>query len=163
MFLCQPGSYGVRVYSTVQRMEYKMYNHSCDQMDRKEGQDVPVVLSFDVLSQEGVGEKANLELITATGGKYDLKKGFEIYEEDYKLLRESVPDLPKWTESQVGLQKIFIFRIHKIGTLHNSKIDTWVCFHHGLKLQLTDLTKHKTCHNSCRHAFCCLKAITSTF
>ena len=83
------------------------------------GQDVPVVLSFDELSQEGVGEKANLELITATGGKYDLKKGFEIYEEDYNLLRDSVPDLPKWTESQVGLQKIFIFWIHKIGTIHN--------------------------------------------
>ena len=73
------------------------------------GQDVPVVLSFDELSQEGVGEKANLELITATGGKYDLKKGFEIYEEDYKLLRESVPDLPKWTESQVGLRKYLYY------------------------------------------------------
>ena len=72
-------------------------------MDRLEGQDVPVKLSFDELSQEGVGEKANLELITATSGKYDLKKGFEIYQADYKVLRESVPDLPKWSESQVGL------------------------------------------------------------
>jgi len=98
-----PGSYGVKVFSTPQRMEYKMYNHSCDQMDRLEGQDVPVKLSFDELSQEGVGEKANLELITATSGKYDLKKGFEIYQADYKVLRESVPDLPKWSESQVGV------------------------------------------------------------
>ena len=35
----QPGSYGVRVFNTPQLTEYKMYNHSCDQMDRKEGQE----------------------------------------------------------------------------------------------------------------------------
>ena len=89
------------MFSTPQLTDYKMYNHSCDQMDRKEGQDVPVKLTFDDMVVEGVGEKANLELVTATGGQYDLKRGFEIYQEDYKKLRESVPDLPKWEESQV--------------------------------------------------------------
>ena len=97
----QPGSYGVKVFSTPQPKEYKMYNHSCDQMDRKEGQDVPVFLTFDELSTEGVGEKANLELLDSTNGQYDLKKGFEIYQAKYEELRENAPDLPKWLESQV--------------------------------------------------------------
>ena len=97
----QPGSYGIKVFSTPQPKEWKMYNHSCDQMDRKEGQDVPVFLTFDELSTEGVGEKANLELLDSTNGQYDLKKGFEIYQAKYEELRENAPDLPKWTESQV--------------------------------------------------------------
>jgi len=102
----KPGSYGVKVFSTPQLKEYKMYNHSCDQMDRKEGQDVPVFLTFDELSTEGVGEKANLELLDSTNGKYDLKKGFEIYQAKYEELRENAPDLPKWTESQVIQGKV---------------------------------------------------------
>jgi len=112
----KPGSYGVKVYSTPQLTDYKMYNHSCDQMDRKEGQDVPVSLNFDDMVVEGVGEKANLELVTATGGQYDLKRGFEIYQEDYKKLRESVPDLPKWEESQVIQSKV----------KENYNMDMWI-------------------------------------
>ena len=27
IIILQPGSYGVKVFSTPQRMEYKMYNH----------------------------------------------------------------------------------------------------------------------------------------
>ena len=43
-FVLQPGSYSVRVYKSTAKVttQYKMYNHSCDEMDRKEGQDVPV-------------------------------------------------------------------------------------------------------------------------
>ena len=83
-----------------------MYNHSCDQMDRKEGQDVPVHLTFEELVKEGVGEKANLELVSSTNGEYDLKEGFEIYQADYEKLRENVPDLPKWLESQVSYENM---------------------------------------------------------
>jgi len=100
------GTYGVKVYSTPQLTDYKMYNHSCDQMDRKEGQDVPVHLTFEELVKEGVGEKANLELVSSTNGEYDLKEGFEIYQADYEKLRENVPDLPKWLESQVIQDKV---------------------------------------------------------
>ena len=57
------------------------------------------------MAPEGVQAKANLQLVTATGGKYDLTKGFEIYREDYEKLRESVPDLPKWEASQVEINK----------------------------------------------------------
>ena len=34
----------MRVYKSTAKVttQYKMYNHSCDEMDRKEGQDVPV-------------------------------------------------------------------------------------------------------------------------
>ena len=105
------------MFSTPQLKEYKMYNHSCDQMDRKEGQDVPVFLTFDELSTEGVGEKANLELLDSTNGKYDLKKGFEIYQAKYEELRENAPDLPKWTESQVRERQwktVLYFSLHKI-------------------------------------------------
>ena len=43
----------MRVYKSTAKVttQYKMYNHSCDEMDRKEGQDVPVrrVFGTDLL------------------------------------------------------------------------------------------------------------------
>lgn len=62
----QPGSYGTRVYSTDTTNAYKMYNESCDLMDRREGQDVPVFIKLSELSKEGVGQKAHLELLSVS-------------------------------------------------------------------------------------------------
>lgn len=43
-----------------------MYNESCDLMDRREGQDVPVFIKLSELSAEGVGQKAHLELLSVS-------------------------------------------------------------------------------------------------
>lgn len=43
-----------------------MYNESCDLMDRREGQDVPVFIKLSELSKEGVGQKAHLELLSVS-------------------------------------------------------------------------------------------------
>merc|ERR1711936_1439329 len=97
--LDKPGSYSVRVYKSTAKVttQYKMYNHSCDEMDRKEGQDVPVRLTSD----DFTSVKLNTAIKEASGGQYDLTgDGFEIYEEDFILLREKVPDLPEWGKSQ---------------------------------------------------------------
>merc|ERR1712156_52070 len=98
------GSYGVRVYSTAQKTDYKMYNESCDLMDRREGQDVPVFIKLSELSKEGVGQKAHLELLSVSS--YNLEVGFEIYEKDYNDLRDLVADLPEWKASNVIQSKV---------------------------------------------------------
>ena len=64
--MLQAGSYGTRVFSTDQTTQYKMYNESCDLMDRREGQDVPVFIKLAELSKEGVGQKAHLELLSVS-------------------------------------------------------------------------------------------------
>ena len=70
--MLQPGSYGTRVYSSDQTTQYKMYNESCDLMDRREGQDVPVFIKLSELSKEGVGQKAHLELLSVSS--YNLEE-----------------------------------------------------------------------------------------
>ena len=54
------------MYSKDQTTQYKMYNESCDLMDRREGQDVPVFIKLSELSKEGVGQKAHLELLSVS-------------------------------------------------------------------------------------------------
>ena len=54
------------MYSQDQTTQYKMYNESCDLMDRREGQDVPVSIKLSELSKEGVGQKAHLELLSVS-------------------------------------------------------------------------------------------------
>eukprot|EP00090_Calanus_glacialis_P033111 TRINITY_DN54930_c0_g1_i1.p1 TRINITY_DN54930_c0_g1~~TRINITY_DN54930_c0_g1_i1.p1 ORF type:complete len:250 (-),score=63.23 TRINITY_DN54930_c0_g1_i1:78-827(-) len=100
--LDKPGSYSTRVYTHKTELEFKMYNHSCDEMDRKEGQDIPVTLT----SIDMPGVKLNTAVKAASGGKYDLVKGFEIYEEEYVLLREKVPELDEWDKVPVILAKV---------------------------------------------------------
>jgi len=102
--LDEPGSYGTRVYSKDDKTSYKMYNESCDLMDRREGQDVPVFIKLSELSAEGVGQKAHLELLSVSS--YNLEVGFEIYEKDYNDLRDLVADLPEWKASNVIQSKV---------------------------------------------------------
>ena len=65
----------------------------------------PQTPAFRLTSDDFTSVKLNTAIKEASGGQYDLTgDGFEIYEEDFILLREKVPDLPEWGKSQVSVR-----------------------------------------------------------
>jgi len=142
------GSYSNRVHlneaNEVVESGLRMYNHSCFEMNSRTGQDVPFILTWDILNQymttldhtDAVMEKLNtMGRVTTEKGTYNygykLKPdGFKVYEDLYEelviRLKENPcvpkkPDLPNPCQVSMPEWREFEGEVDK-----NYNMDMWV-------------------------------------
>lgn len=96
-----PGSYSLTINGTK---GLKMYNHSCDEMDRKKSQVVPIVITKDIIDPFMERAEDTIEIVEyfKTVNK-DLEAGIQFYESEYldemQLVKKAQkPALPAWSK-----------------------------------------------------------------
>jgi len=97
------GTYNITVVPGVNK-GYKMYNHTCWEMDNLKGQNVPFMFTRDLLLNEMATVEEADEVVThmkTINSNWNLEKGFLIYQNDYEniqglLINAKKPGIPDW-------------------------------------------------------------------
>jgi len=96
-----PGSYSLTVNGTK---GLKMYNHSCDEMDRKKTQVVPIVITKDIIDPFMERAEDTIEIVEYfKSHNKDLETGIKFYEKEYldemqRVKKAQKPALPAWSK-----------------------------------------------------------------